>query len=73
MTRDQWRAWAIDAGERIGSTAGQAAVSEAITLAADLPQWANVPLIVGLTAVKVWLARFRGEKSSASLADRRAE
>jgi len=73
MTGEQWRAWAVDAGERIGSTAAQAGVAEAVVLAGDLPQWAAAPLIVGLTSLKVWLARYRGERSSASLADRRAE
>ena len=66
-----WRAWARDAGERIGATAAAAGVGEAIVIAGDLPQWAAVPVITGLTALKAWLARYRGERSSASLADRR--
>lgn len=61
------RRWAVDAGERIGATAAAAGVSEALVVVADLPQWASVPLIVGLTAVKAWLARWVGDRGSAAV------
>lgn len=69
--REAFVAWLKDAGERVASTAAAAGVGEAIVLAADLPQWAAVPVVTGLTAVKTWLARYKGSKSSAGFVDGR--
>jgi hypothetical protein len=65
--RERWRRWLVDAAERVGWTAAAAAAGEGIVLAADLPQWAAVPVITGLTAVKVFAAAHIGDRSSAGM------
>lgn len=67
MTGDDFKRWAVDAGERIAATAAAAGVAEALVLVGDLPQWASVPLIIGLTGVKAWLARYVGDRGSAGM------
>lgn len=61
------RRYLLDLAERIAATAAEAGVSYTITVVADLdPVWA-MPLTVGLSALKGWLARFVGRRDSAAL------
>lgn len=66
MNGQQWRRWAIDAGERVGATALAAACGYGITVAVELPVWAVVPVSTGLTLVKAWASAFAGRKGSAA-------
>lgn len=62
------RLFTRDITERVLVTAAQAGIAELTIDAANLPQWAAVPILAGLAVVKGWLARLVGNKDSASLA-----
>jgi hypothetical protein len=60
------KAWA-DWGERVGFTVLQAGLGEAAVYGLDLPQWALVPIIGALVAIKAALAQKFGNGTSALL------
>lgn len=60
------RAWA-DWGERVGFTVLQAGLGESAVYLLDLPQWALVPIVGALVAVKAALAQKFGNGTSAAL------
>lgn len=57
-----------DLTERTLATAAQGAIAEVVVMSADWPQWVAVPLMAGLAVVKGWLAKYVGNKHSASTA-----
>lgn len=61
------KAYWLDMAERVGATAGEAALGLAITEIGSLPVWWAALLVPVLSAVKGALARFVGSPSSASL------
>lgn len=61
------RAYWLDLGERVGATAGEAALGVLITQLGSLPMWWAVLLIPILSAGKGFLARYVTGPSSASL------
>lgn len=68
MNRTYW----LDMAERVGATAGEAALGLAITEFSSLPVWWAALLVPVLSAAKGFLARYIGSPSSASLLRRPA-
>lgn len=58
--------WA-DLGERVAFTVLQAGLGESAVLLLDWPQWATIPIIGALAAVKAALAQQFGNGTSAAL------
>lgn len=67
MTKAYW----LDLGERVGATAGEAALGLLITDLSSLPMWWAALLIPAASAAKGWLAKYVGSGTSASLMRRR--
>ncbi|MER6350689.1 hypothetical protein ABT186_02235 [Streptomyces sp. NPDC001634] len=67
MTKTYW----LDMVERVGATAGEAALGLAITEFSSLPMWWAALLVPVLSAAKGALARYVGDPSSASLLRRK--
>lgn len=67
MSKTYW----LDLGERVGATAGEAALGLLITDLGSLPVWWAALLIPVLSAGKGFLARYVGSPTSASLLRRR--
>lgn len=67
MTKMYW----LDLGERVGATAGEAALGVAITEFSSLPMWWAALLVPVLSAGKGYLARYVGAPGSASLLRRK--
>lgn len=65
------RAYWLDLGERVGATAGEAALGVAITDFSNVPMWWAVLLVPVLSAAKGALARYVGNPTTASLLRRR--
>ena len=63
MTTAYW----LDLAERVGATAGEAALGVLITHLGSLPMWWAALLIPVLSAGKGWLAKYLGDKGTASL------
>lgn len=61
------RAYWLDLGERVGATAGEAALGVLITQLSSLPMWWAALLIPILSTAKGFLARYVTGPSSASL------
>lgn len=67
MNKTYW----LDLGERVGATAGEAALGVAITEFSSLPMWWAALLVPVLSAAKGALARYVGSPTTASLLRRR--
>ena len=63
MSKTYW----LDLGERVGATAGEAALGLAITEFSSLPVWWAALLVPALSAAKGFLARYVGAPGTASL------
>ena len=61
------RAYWLDMAERVGATAGEAALGLAITEFSNLPMWWAALLVPVLSAAKGALARYVGAPGTASL------
>lgn len=62
-TSKKWADW----GERLASTVLQAGLGESAVYLLALPEWALIPIIGALTAVKAALAAQFGNGTSAAL------
>lgn len=67
MNRTYW----LDLGERVGATAGEAALGVAITEFSSLPVWWAALLVPILSAAKGALAKYVGDPGTASLLRRK--
>ena len=65
------KAYWLDLSERVGATAGEAALGVAITQLGSLPMWWAALLIPVLSGAKGFLARYVGAPGSASLLRRK--
>ncbi|MER5694966.1 hypothetical protein ACWDBO_31655 [Streptomyces mirabilis] len=61
------KAYWLDVAERVGATAGEAAIGVAITEFSSLPVWWAALLVPVLSAAKAALARYVGDPGRASL------
>lgn len=61
------KAYWLDMAERVGATAGEAAIGVAITEFSSLPVWWAALLVPVLSAAKGFLARYVGDPGTASL------
>jgi hypothetical protein len=60
--------YALDLIERILATAAEAGIGVIVVESAGWPAWVAVPVGAGAAVVKGWVAKWVGNKDSASLA-----